>query len=141
MFYFSADSMHFSRVTFWVGVLSLLQAATARPWVGGLPQQSSQPVKRQSSTTNGITGLGKTAAVSGTNAQLESTDTVNTLTGEVTSNANGTQTQTFPNTTNSTPGTKRSLRYLGPSLPILQSQSPIIPPSKLGIITSHSAAT
>ena len=140
MFHFSADSMHFSRVTFWVGVLSLLQTATARPGVGGLPQQFSQPVKRQS-TTNGVTVLGRTAAVSGTNAQLESTDTVNTLTGEVTSNANGTETQTFPNTTNSRPGGIWSLRYLGPSLPISQSQSTILPLSKLGIITSRSAAT
>ena len=111
MFHSSADSMHFSRLTFWVGVLSLLQTVSARPGVAGLPQQSSQP------TYGAVAGLGRTAAVSGSNPQLESTDTVNTLTGEVTSNANGTETQTFPNTTNSTPGMKRSLRCFNPSLP------------------------
>ena len=141
MFHLSADSMHFSQITLWVGVLSLLQAATARPAIGGSPQQSSQPVTRQTTTglrdTTGIgetTGLGKTPAIAGT-------VTVNTLTGEVTSNANGTETQTFPNTTNVPPGANGSLHYLGSSLPRLQSQSPILPPSKSGIITSHSVAT
>ena len=139
MFHLSADSMHFSQITLWVGVLSLLQAATARPAIGGSPQQSSQSVRRQSGETNGpggTTGLGGTRA-----AAIASTDTVNTLTGEMTSNTNGTETQTFPNTTNVSPGANGSLHYLGSSLPRLQSQSPILPPSKSGIITSHSAAT
>lgn len=127
MFHFSAGSMHFSQITLWVGVLSLLQAATARPAIGGSPQQSSQPVTRQSITGAGGTNrLGRTTTVAGTN---EGTETVNTLTGEI-SNANGTETQTFPNTTNSSPGEIWSLRYLGPSLPRLQSKSPILPPSK-----------
>ena len=99
--------MHFSQITLCVGVLSLLQAATARPAIGGSPQQSSQLVTRQSNTR-----LGKTAAIA-------DTDTVNTLSGEVTSNANGTETQTFPNTTNFSPGANGSLHYLDSSLPRL----------------------
>ena len=116
MFYLSTYSMHISQVTLWVGVLSLLQAATARPAIGGPPQRSSQPVTRQTTTGVGSTsrvgqaiGL-KAGAIAGTD-----TDTVNTLTGEVTSNTNGTETQTFPNTTNVSSGANGRLHYLGSS--------------------------
>ena len=128
--------MNFSRITFWVGVLSLLQAATARPATGGSSQRSSQLVTRQEITNGGTTtGLGRTASITA------GTDTVNTLTGEVTSNSNGTETQTFPNTTNPSQGANWNLYYLVSSLPRLQSQSRTLPPSKSGIIMSHSAAT
>ena len=77
-FYMSADSMHFSQTGLWAGVLSLLQATTARPVADALPQSSTV----ETNTAN-----------------------VNTLDGEVVSNGNGTRIQTFPNTTTGRSGT------------------------------------
>ena len=112
--------MHFSQITICAGVLSFLQAVTARPVVDGIISESAPP------------------------GAAPSTTEVNTVDGEVVSTANGTEIQTFPNTTtgsSGTSGTTWSFRYLGSSLPVLQTHSPIVPSSKLVITMSHTAAT
>ena len=100
--------MHFSQIALWAGVLSLLQATTARPAV---PKASTEAGTGLSSTA--VTGSGSGA--------------VNILDGEVIARGNGTEIQTFPNTSTTSSGTSSgtnwSLRYLGSSLPRLVSVS------------------
>lgn len=95
MFHVSAESMHFSQIALWAGLLSLLQATTARPLVGRLPQKSSSSETEQ--TTNGLSG----------------TEAINTMNGDVVSTGNGTEIQTFANSSAPSSGATWSLRYLG----------------------------
>ena len=108
--------MHSSQIALCAAVLLFLQAVAARPAVNG-PEIST-----------GVTAAGARD--------------IDTIDGEVVSDGNGTEIQSFPNTTSSTSsGTNWSLRYWESSLPRLQSQSPILPQSKLVTTMSHSATT
>ena len=89
--------MHCSQITLCAGVLSFLQAVAARPVVDGINSESAPPGASPSTTE-----------VTGTES-----GSVNTSDGDI-STANGTEIQTFPNTTtgsSDTSGTTWSFRY------------------------------